>query len=157
VLYDRHTPRLYMLILRFLGGSEHDAEDIVQETWLRACKGLELFQWNSAFATWLRRIGVNVAVDFLRRKGRNPAKNGDPECDPPASPPPLDERIDLERAISLLPQGLRQAVVLHDIEGMTHKEIAELLGVTEGTTKSQLFAGRRALRKHLAPAQGEQR
>lgn len=154
-LYRRHTPRLYMLMLRFLGGAETDAEDIVQETWMRACEGLDRFRWDSAFSTWLRRIGVHVAVDFLRRRGRDPATNGNPDFDPPVSPLPLDERIDLERAIATLPEGLRHVVVLHDAEGMTHGEIAELLGVAEGTSKSQLFTARKALRRLLAASQGE--
>jgi RNA polymerase sigma-70 factor (ECF subfamily) len=154
-LYRRHTPRLYMLMLRFLGGVEHDAEDIVQETWMRACEGLDRFRWDSAFSTWLRRIGVHVAVDFLRRRGRNPAVAGVEGFDPPASPLPLDERIDLEEAIARLPEGLRQVVVLHDVEGMTHGEIAELLGVAEGTSKSQLFSARKALRQLLGPSEGE--
>ena len=156
-LYGRHTPRLYMLVLRFVGGSEPDAEDVVQETWIRVCSGLDRFRWDSAFATWLRRIGVNVAVDFLRRRGRDPARAGNPEMDPPASPLPLAERIDLEGAIAMLPDGYRQVVVLHDIEGMKLKEIGQLLGVAEGTTKKQLFSARRALRKYLSTLQGEYR
>jgi RNA polymerase sigma-70 factor (ECF subfamily) len=148
-LYERHTPRLYMLALRLMGGSEPDAEDVVQETWIRACEGLDRFRWDSAFSTWLRRIGVNVAVDSLRRRGRDLAGTGNPDLDTPASSLPLDERIDLEGAIEALPDGYRQVVVLHDVEGMTHREIAELLNVTEGTSKKQLFSGRRALRKHL--------
>ena len=154
-LYGRHTPRLYMLVLRFVGGSEPDAQDAVQETWIRVCEGLDRFRWDSAFATWLRRIGVNVAVDFLRRQGRDPARPANPGVDPPASPLPLDERIDLEGAISMLPDGYRQVVVLHDIEGMKHKEIGQLLGVAEGTSKKQLFSARRALRKYLSPLGGD--
>ena len=100
---------------------------------------------------------MHVAVDLLRRRGRDPARTANPDIDPPASPLPLDERIDLEGAIAKLPDGYRQVVVLHDIEGMKHGEIAELLGVTEGTSKSQLFSARRALRRHLAPLQGESR
>ena len=156
-LYTRHTSRLYMLVLRLLAGAEHDAEDVVQETWIRACEGLDRFRWDSAYSTWLMRIGVHVAVDLLRRRGRDLARAGNPDCDPPASPLPLDERIDLERAIATLAEGLREVVVLHDIEGMTHGEIAQLLGVAEGTSKSQLFSARRALRRLLAPPQGEQR
>lgn len=154
-LYDRHTPRLYMLILRLLGGSEPDAEDVTQETWIRVCERLDRFRWDAAFPTWLRRIGVNLAVDFLRRRGRNPVRPANPGHDPPTSPLPLDERIDLESAIAKLPDGYREALILHDIEGMKHSEIAEVLGVAEGTSKTQLSSARRALREYLTPPQGE--
>ncbi len=154
-LYRRHTPRLFMLVLRLVGGSEADAEDVTQETWIRACEGMDGFRWDSAYGTWLRRIGVNVAVDFLRRRGRDPVRPSDSEIDFPVSPLPLDERIDLEGAIAALPDGYRQVVVLHDIEGMTHSEIGQLLGVTEGTTKKQLFNARKLLRRRLAPRKEE--
>ena len=71
-------------------------------------------------------------------------------------PDPRESRIDLERAISLLPPGFRTVLVLHDIEGFKHAEIAERLGVTEGTSKSQLFSARRAMRRLLDPAGSEQ-
>jgi hypothetical protein len=86
-----------------------------------------------------------------RCQGRDPARFANPELDPPASPLPLDERIDLEGAIAMLPDGYRQVVVLHDIEGMKHREIGQLLGIAEGTSKKQPFSARRALRKHLSP------
>lgn len=154
-LYRRHTPRLYLLILRLLGGMESDAEDVVQETWLRVCEQLDRFRWDSAFPTWLRAIGVNVARDLLRRHGRDPARRGNPEVDPPTRPLPLDERIDLESAIAMLPDGYRQVLVLHDIEGMKHREIAEQLGMSAGASKKQLFSARRLLRDYLAPPKGE--
>jgi RNA polymerase sigma-70 factor (ECF subfamily) len=153
-LYRRHTPRLYLLVLRFLGGVESDAEDVVQETWLRVCEQLDRFRWDSAFSTWLRAIGVNVARDVLRRYGRDPARTGNPVEDPPARPLPLDERMDLERAIILLPDGYRQVLVLHDIEGMKHREIAEALGMSAGASKKQLFNARRIMRDYLAPQEG---
>jgi len=154
-LYRRHTPRLYLLILRLLGGMESDAEDAVQETWLRVCEQLVRFRWDAAFPTWLRAIGVNVARDVLRRYGRDPSRTGNPEADPPTKPLPLDERIDLERAIAILPDGYRQVLVLHDIEGMNHREVAAELGISAGASKKQLFNARRLLREHLAPQKGE--
>ncbi len=69
-LYRRHTPRLYPLVLRLLGGSEVDAEDVVQEAWIRASSGMRRFRGDSSFGTWLTAIGLNAARDHLRRRGR---------------------------------------------------------------------------------------
>ena len=152
-LYHRHTPRLFQLVLRVMGGSEHDAEDVVQETWIRATEKLGSFRWEAAFSTWLTGIGLNVARGLLRRKGRWVEMEGVPE---PWRPPPLHgERIDLERAMELLPAGYRTVLVLHDVEGYKHEEIGEMLGIASGTSKSQLFHARKSLRQALEPTRGE--
>jgi RNA polymerase sigma-70 factor (ECF subfamily) len=152
-LYQRHTPRLYQVALRVVGGAEHDAEDVVQETWIKATEKLGTFRWEAAFATWLTGIGLNVARQLLRKRGRWVELDAAPE---PWRPPPHDaERIDLERAIALLPAGYRTVLVLHDVEGYRHEEIGEMLGVSTGTSKSQLFNARRSLRQALEPAQGK--
>ncbi len=149
LLYRRHTPRLFKLVLRLLGGVEFDAEDVVQETWLRACQRLGGFRWESAFSTWLTSIGIHVAQDHLRRRGHSPLTlfSDLPETSDPRQGSRLP--IDLEQAIARLPSGFRQVLVLHDIEGWTHGEIAVLLGIAEGTSKSQLSAARQALRLRL--------
>ena len=155
-LYRRHTPRLYQLVLRLLGGSESDADDVVQETWLRATSALERFRWDSAFATWLTGIGLNQARDYLRRAGRRPIYEGDPEqvlAQVRVRAGSHAERVDLERAIALLPDGYRTVFVLHDMEGYPHAEIALQLEISEGTSKSQLFHARRALRAWLEPGE----
>lgn len=69
-LYGRHTPRLFQFVLRIVGGAEHDAEDVVQETWIRATEALPTFRWEAAFGTWLTGIGLNVARGLLRKQGR---------------------------------------------------------------------------------------
>jgi RNA polymerase sigma factor (sigma-70 family) len=148
-LYARHTPRLHALVLRMLAGSEHDAEDVVQEAWIRAAKSLGGFRWESAFATWLAGIGINCARMLLRRQGRwEPLDAGNEPWRPPA---PHGERIDVERALALLPAGYRAVLVLHDVEGYTHEEIGERLGIAPGTSKSQLFHARKSLRRLLEP------
>jgi RNA polymerase sigma-70 factor (ECF subfamily) len=148
-LYRRHTPRLLQLVLRLLGGTEAEAEDVVQETWLRACQGLDGFRWQSSFATWLTTIGVHQARDALRRRGRDRlVPTADPP-DTPVAPPELAQRIDLEQAIAGLTEGCRQVLVLHDVQGMTHREIGAVLGIAEGTSKSQLWSARRTLRARL--------
>ena len=150
VLYQRHTPRLFQFVLRVVGGAEHDAEDVVQETWIRVTQKLGEFRWEAAFSTWVSGIGLNVARSLLRRGGRWEAWSEAPE---PWCPPAADgERIDLERALALLPTGYRVVLLLHDVEGYTHEEIAERLGVVPGTSKSQLSHARRALRQLLEPA-----
>lgn len=143
-LYRRHTPRLMALVSRLLG--EEDAEDAIQETWIRACDSLERFRWQSAFGTWLTAVAVNVSRDLMRRRGRSllVATESPPEL--PVRPPDAEGRMDLEQCIARLPDGYRQVLVLHDVEGMKHREIAEQLGITAGASKSQLFAARRAMR-----------
>lgn len=148
-LYRRYTPRLHFTALRLLGHSEMDAEDAVQETWLRAVRELGGFRWESAFATWLTAIAANVARDLLRRSKRDANRPAFPEEGWVFSP--AGEGIDLERAISRLPEGYRAVLVLHDIEGLTHEEIGSALGIAPGTSKSQLFGARRSLRALLSP------
>jgi RNA polymerase sigma-70 factor (ECF subfamily) len=150
-LYRRHTPRLYQFVLRLLGGIETDAEDVVQETWIRAADRLRDFRWESAFSTWLIGIGVNRCRDRIRR--RNRAAEVPADSAPPAVTPARrhEERVDLERAIALLPAGYREVLLLHDVEGFTHGEIGQRLGIAEGTSKSQLFFARRAMRSLLSP------
>lgn len=149
LLYRRHTPRLFQLILRLVGGVESDAEEVVQETWLRACQRLRGFRWESAFSIYLTSIGIHLAQDHLRRRGHSPLTFPTLFPDPPDSRQAKLLPIDLEQAIALLPNGSRQVLVLHDIEGWTHGEIANLLGITEGTSKSQLSAARHNLRSRL--------
>jgi len=154
-LYRRHTPRLHQLALRLLGGNDADAEDVVQDTWIKAVEKLDTFRWESAFGTWLHAIALNVTRESARRRGRR-QETALPEDQEPEAPAPLDhvEVMDLERAIATLPDGYRTVLVLHDVEGYTHEEIGERLGVAAGTTKSQLFWARRAMRAQLAPGKG---
>jgi len=151
LLYRRHTPRMLQVVLRLLAGDEAEAEDVVQDTWIKAVEKLDAFRWESELSTWLHAIAVNVARGALRRRG-NRREVDWPEDDEPAAAPPPErlEAVDLERAIAALPAGYRTVLVLHDVEGHTHEVIAEQLGVTPGTTKSQLFRARRAVRALLA-------
>lgn len=143
-LFDRHSPRLLRFALRLTAGGAA-ADDVVQETWLRAVEGLGRFGWRSSFATWLQGIALNVlreAVrEALRRRDGVPA----PEAVARAGGGDRAGRIDLERALARLPRGRRTVVVLHDLYGYKHAEIAESLGISVGTSKSQLHAARREL------------
>ena len=147
-LYRRHTPALYLFVLRLLGGLERDAEDVVQDTWIRAVEQLPGFRWEASFRTWLFGIGLNRSREVLRKAGRS-LDVVSPEIEPRLPAPRLPEKIDLEEAIRQLPQGYREVLLLHDVEGWTHEEIARGLGITSGTSRSQLHFARRAVRHHL--------
>ncbi|MCG6956202.1 MAG: RNA polymerase sigma factor [Gemmatimonadetes bacterium] len=151
-LYRRYTPALYPFILRILGGAGEDAEDVVQETWLRAVRALEGFRWESSFRTWLMGIGLNRAREVLRRRARRD-RSTVTHRDIPVRPPPVAEKLDVERALTCLPEGYREVLILHDVEGFTHPEISQRLDIAVGTSKSQLFHARRALRRLLDPAE----
>ena len=142
-LYGRHSPALYGLLRRIVGGSE--AQDVLQETWLRAVRGLSGFRWEGALRTWLTGIALNCARELRRAQG--PPRAAAPEPGPRL--PSLGQRIDLERAVDGLAEGYRTVLFLHDSQGYTHAEIAALLGVDEGTSKSQLSRARRAVRESL--------
>jgi RNA polymerase sigma factor (sigma-70 family) len=149
-LYRRHTPRLLGFVSRLFARTGPEDEDVVQETWVRACQRLEQFQWRSTFSTWLLGIGLNVVRDHLRRSGRSRTVATDPLPDPPGPHVAHEARIDIERAIRVLPDDYRMVLVLHDVEGLKHAEIAERLGIPIGTTKSRLFRARKMIRERLS-------
>jgi RNA polymerase sigma-70 factor (ECF subfamily) len=148
-LYRRHTPALYQLVLRMLGGVASDAEDVVQETWIRAVRQLSKFRWESSLRTWVTAIGLNLAREVLRKRARSRTEELDDHPGLSTRPVRDADRIDLERAIARLPNGYRAVLVLHDVEGFTHEEISRQLGIAVGTSKSQLFDARRAIRSLL--------
>lgn len=149
-LYRRHTPALYALALRLVGGSESDAQDAVQDTWVRACRGLRGFEWRSSLRTWLTGILINRAREMARGAGRlNEGELTEESALRSAASARAGEEIDLERAIARLPEGYRHVLVLHDVEGYTHEEICRLLEINVGTSKSQLHHARRAMRAAL--------
>jgi RNA polymerase sigma-70 factor (ECF subfamily) len=149
-LYRRHTPALYQFALRTMGGDSIEAEDVVQETWIRGAEGWGGFRWDASLSTWLKAIALNVCRAAFRRRNRGWLETADTETAAPDGNP--EARIDLERALALLPPGYRTVLLLHDLEGYRHDEIAGLLGTSAGTSKSQLSRARRALRQLLAPA-----
>ena len=151
-LYDRHTPALYRLALRLTGGSAADAEDITHDAWIRAVERLATFEWRAALRTWLSAFVIRRAYE-LERATTASARPVE-ELAAGAEDEALQgsyERLDLERAIAGLADGFRQVFVLHDVQGYTHQEIADLLSIEPGTSKSQLSRARRALRRALEP------
>lgn len=146
-LYRLHTPALYRLALRLSDGNSTAAEEAVHDAWVRAAEGLARFEWRSALRTWLTGILLNC----LRQNWREQTESGVQldEDTPAAVTGSAELRIDLEAALQELAPGYRRVVVLHDVEGYTHEEIASLLGIDAGTSKSQLARGRRVLRRRL--------
>jgi RNA polymerase sigma-70 factor (ECF subfamily) len=153
-LYRRHTPALYATAVRIAGNSDW-AADLVHDTWLRAVESLVRFSNRSSFRTWLTGILINCHRERSRERRRAPAQSelAAEDSFEIASVPPLDaariDPIDLEAAVAALPPGFREVFVLHDIEGFTHDEIAELLGLVAGTSKSQLSRARQRIRQLL--------
>ena len=148
-LFKRHTPRLLQFVMRILGSAAGEAEDVVQETWVKAAPALKTFRGESSFGTWLCGIGLNTSLEQLRRVSRRSREQSMGEMDLAGRTLRADDRMDLDWAIAKLPPGGRSVLVLHDVEGFTHDEIARLLGIAEGTSKAQLFKARRTMRALL--------
>ncbi|HTS88127.1 MAG TPA: RNA polymerase sigma factor [Gemmatimonadales bacterium] len=148
-LYRRHVGRIHTLVRRMLG---EDAEDVTQEVLIRAWQKLGSFRGEAAFGTWLHRLAVNVVLNRRSARGRwRKLFLEEPErgFDSPGRPVSPALGLDFEGAIAKLPPGARQVFVLHDVEGYRHEEIAGLLRITVGTSKSQLHYARMALRQAL--------
>lgn len=151
-LYRTHVGRVHALARRMIG--VEDAEDVTQEVFVRAWRKLDKFRGDSSFGTWLYRLAVNVILarratigNYRTRFLDEAAASADQNS---AKRRHVDVQVDMERAIRKLPAGARRVFVLHDVEGYTHEEIAEMLQVTAGTSKSQLHRARMTLREHLA-------
>ncbi len=149
-LYHRHVARIHTLARRMAGPDS--ADEVTQDVFVRAWGKLPTFRGESAFGTWLYRLAVNVVLTRRRRErgDRHALIDDDATLEQQAARlPPTGIRLDLEAAMSRLPEGSRQVFILHDIEGWTHEEIANQLGMVPGTSKSQLSRARSALRRML--------
>ncbi len=150
-LYRAHTPALYRLALRLERGDEGAAQDIVQETWMRAIRKLDTFRWQAALRTWLSSVVINAHREQTRRRANEARKAAAARDHLAVVAEPADASApDIEGAIASLPDGQREVLVLYDIEGYTHQEIADMTGLAEGTSKSQLSRARRAMRDWLS-------
>lgn len=155
-IYRMYAPRVYAVVKR-LAGDDALAEDWAQEAWVRIFRALGSFRREARFTTWLHRIAVNSALHGRRwRERRVRHETAMPDTMPMRAP--ADEtllRMKLEKAMTQLPERMRQVLVLHDVEGYTHEDIADFLGITAGTSKSQLFKARARMRELLRPAPEE--
>jgi RNA polymerase sigma-70 factor, ECF subfamily len=153
MLYRQQAARIYTLACR-MSGSPEDGEDLLQEIFLQAYRKLGSFKGDAAIGTWLYRLALNHCLDYVRSRQAKMKKmtdtlDGDQSHQPLARREPLEARLDLERAVERLPDGCREAFVLHDVEGLDHSEVGALLGIAEGTSKSQVFKARAKLRAIL--------
>jgi RNA polymerase sigma-70 factor (ECF subfamily) len=152
-LYDRYAPRVFAVVRRIAGNDEL-ALDFAQEAWLRAIRALPTFRGEARFSTWLHRIAVNAALEAARKADLREKRESlapEPFDSGAHSGDPLLARR-LEAALNRLPRGMREVLVLHDVEEYTHEEIAGVLGITAGTSKSQLFKARGKMREILGQA-----
>jgi RNA polymerase sigma-70 factor (ECF subfamily) len=157
-LYDAHVDRVYRLAFR-LAGDDELARDITQDTFIRAFDRISTFRRQSSLSTWLHSIGVSVALNRVRTVKRRSTRElpldgvAEPSLPTRLAEPDLKERLAL--SIDALPPGYRTVFVMHDVEGFTHEEIGEALGIESGTSKAQLFRARAKLRTALADFAGE--
>jgi RNA polymerase sigma-70 factor (ECF subfamily) len=155
-LYRAHAGKLFSVACRLLGNAT-DSEDLLQEIFLSAHRKLEGFRGESALGTWLYRLATNHCLDHLRSRAARMNQVTDALDDEPSQANVGSRRLaeqtvtklDLERALARLPEGCRAAFVLHDVEGLEHREVAEALGIAEGTSKSQVHKARQRLRALL--------
>lgn len=165
-LVERHQRRAYTLALQLVR-DENDAREIVQEAFLRVYRGLGNFQGGSSFYTWLYRIVTNLAIDVMRKPGRN---RGELEDEAPGEPDendyPLLSRFDgadpldalhrtelgkkLAAALEALPPYHRGVILMREVDGMSYDEMAQAMGVSKGTIMSRLFHARQKLQRALA-------
>ncbi len=139
------------MIAHLLRGFEDDVEDVIQITWIRAIERLSEFRWESNLRTWLTGIAINCSREHIRKSSRIrnlPFTDAMDFKSAGKIERPID-RIDLEKAIAKLPDGYREVLILHDVKGFTHLEIAAFLKIEEGTSKSQLSRARGAIRSIL--------
>jgi RNA polymerase sigma-70 factor (ECF subfamily) len=149
-VYRRHVARIHTTAARMLGAEE--ADDATQDVFVRAWQRLGQFRGDSAFGTWLFRLAINVILsrrEVIATRARRHVDDADlvDTLSMRSATPELG--IDFEAALQRLPPGMRQIFVLHDIEGYKHDEIAAMLGIAQGTSKSQLHRVRMVLRRYL--------
>jgi RNA polymerase sigma-70 factor (ECF subfamily) len=155
-IYRRHFRRVYALCLRMLGDPTR-AEDMTQEVFVQLFNKIGSFRGESAFTTWLHRMTVNLVLMYFRKastrselltdEGETPIQIVRGTENPETMP--VVDRIALERAVQQLPPGYRSVFVLHDVEGYEHDEIARMMKISAGTSKSQLHKARLKLRQLL--------
>jgi RNA polymerase sigma-70 factor (ECF subfamily) len=152
-LYHRFKRRVFSLVARIAGAG--DAEEVSQEVFVRIFRGLARFRGDSQLSTWIYRLAVNAALSHVERRPRRAEGEEALAYIPAREAAPTDPYLAarLERALVALPPGYRAVLVLHDVEGLAHEEIAEILGCRVGTSKSQLHKARAKMRDLLAVEQ----
>ncbi|MEX2632944.1 MAG: RNA polymerase sigma factor [Balneolales bacterium] len=148
-------PRLHRVLAAYLAGSNIDPQDILQETFLKACKNLERFNGESGLYTWLYSIGRNLCIDEFRKQKKEknlsniPVENYELESDQFTTEAEKEEIILLRKAIAELPEQFREVVIMKSIDGMSFPEMAEITGINEQTLKNRMFRSRKMLAESL--------
>jgi RNA polymerase sigma-70 factor (ECF subfamily) len=147
-LYTRHSQHLFTLAIR-LTGSKADAEEVVQDSFIKAWRHIDKFRGDSSIGTWLYRIAVNLSRDVTKKR-----RSYGQEIEVAVQPVRSDAfaRKTLERALADLPEGYREVLVMHDVMEMKHPEISDVLKIAVGTSKSQLHKARAQMRQTLKKA-----
>ncbi len=149
-LYSAHVARIHSLARRMV--NDEYADELTQDVFVRAWEKLGTFRGESAFGTWLHRLAINVILGQRAKIGKERERlvgEGETLLKMQTGPETPELTVDFEAAMQKLPDGARKVFVLHDVEGFKHNEIAEMLGVTAGTSKAQLHRARMALRKYV--------
>lgn len=146
-LYRGKTPHLYQMALRLTAFNAFEADELIQMMWITAIKRLDTFGWKSSLKTWLTGILININRDELKKVVSKQKLTE--SLSTTNNTPTSTSAYDVETALTHIAVGYRKVIILHDIEGYQHKEIAALLHISEGTSKSQLFQARKALRLQL--------
>lgn len=149
-LYRMHVARMHSLVRRMVG-ADGDADELVQDAFVRAWQRLSTFRGESAFGTWMHRLTVNLVLNWQKSRNRGRKLfDDDAGLEFASSRRETPEAaMDLEAALKQLPRGARQIFVLHDVEGFKHEEIADMLEITSGTSKAQLHRARMLMRRNL--------
>jgi RNA polymerase sigma-70 factor, ECF subfamily len=150
-LYRSHAKAIYALCRRMVDDNG-EARELVQDIFVRAWERLTTFRGQSSLATWLHRLGTNVVLERLRATKRDSSRlieGDDSTFGSRSTEAQLDTRMDLDAALVKLPGGARIVFVLHDMEGYSHDEIAQMTGIAPGTARAQLCRARRALTRLL--------
>jgi len=158
-IYRQHYRRVYAICLRMTGNPD-DAEDLTQEVFVQVLRKLDSFRGEAAFTTWLHRIAINQVLMHFRKKSNrmeSVTEEGDmPEEVTPVtirqSQTPIVDKLALLSAVKKLPRGYRTVLILHDLKGYEHEEIGSLLGISAGTSKSQLHKARARMQEILTGA-----
>jgi RNA polymerase sigma-70 factor (ECF subfamily) len=152
-LWTRHAPHIDLVVRRLVGTDPDLAADIAQEVWIQIFRALPSYRGDSQFGTWAHRIAVNRTLNALRKTRRLANLETEVQEDSAVVDPDHERTFlaqSIEEAAAKLSPGARAVFMLHDVEGYTHEEIADELGITSGGSKSQLFKARAKLRTLLA-------
>jgi len=154
-LFDMYKDKVFSTAVRMLGNSQ-DAEDTTQDIFIKIFKNINNYRGDSSLSTWIYKVTINTCLDNLKKRKKHEKDKSSDEIDDISSLPygeiqPGTIHIIIEKEIQKLPEGYRTVFILHEIDGFKHEEIAKIMNITQGTSKSQLFKAKSILRKKLLP------